>query len=313
MNTYLGLDFGGTKLLIGEVGRDGRVLRQKKYDTGTKDIHKACDIILSSLLDYRDHVGFEGTLTAAGAGVVGTSDYKHGLWLALDQEPAALPLPLARRISEILGVPAFLDNDVRSAVTGELLFGIGKQSSDFIYLNVGTGLAAGIVSGGKIIRGARNDAGEIGHMVVDASSDYPCECGRKGCAESYVSGIGFTRQAQVRGILASVAAENGMCHVRLLFEKAAAGDKICREIYDYAAFTLSGVIMNLTRTTNPDTMILGGGIMSSEGFVERVKSYFSGVTMNDTKIVKPSFPHQEAGLIGAASVAGYNMKGDNRE
>ena len=70
--------------------------------------------------------------------------------------------------------------DRRSATTAELLLGAGRQSKDFIYLNVGTGLAAGFVADGHILRGANQNAGEIGHMVVDLSNPYPCICGRQG-------------------------------------------------------------------------------------------------------------------------------------
>ena len=76
-------------------------------------------------------------------------------------------------LAERLGVPAYIDNDVRSAVTAELVLGCGRYSDNFIYLNVGTGLAAGVVIDRHILRGAGHNAGEIGHMSVDTHGLVP--------------------------------------------------------------------------------------------------------------------------------------------
>lgn len=200
MDTYLGLDFGGTKLLIGELDEEGRVLQSKRYNTGLDNQKEATDVILNDLADYVETVGIQGKLKAAGLGIVGIVDNRRGEWVSINHEIAGHPVPIAAMIADRLGVPCAVDNDVRSATAAELMLGQGRTSSDFIYLNVGTGLSAGFVCGGKIIRGANCNAGEIGHMVVDLSRRELCVCGREGCVENTVSGIGFTRQIIEHGL-----------------------------------------------------------------------------------------------------------------
>lgn len=303
MDTYLGLDYGGTKLLIGEVDAAGAVLRSKRYPTGAGNQEEAVRIVTESLKDYKESIGFAGKLKASGIGIVGISDYTKGLWISMNHEITGAPVPLPAMLQEELGVPCGIDNDVRSATTAELLLGIGRKSEHFIYLNIGTGLAAGFVSGGQIIRGANCNSGEIGHMVVDLSNQLSCVCGRQGCAENMVSGTGFTRQVKERDCR-DLLNENGKADVIKLFQRADAGDVTCMEITEYAADTLAGVIMNLVRVTDPDTVVLGGGVISDGWLLEKVKERLEPHTMRGVTagVILSSFPIREIGLIGAASL-----------
>lgn len=305
MKTYLGMDIGGTKLLIGEVDSEGSILRSKRYVTGYTSRSQAVESMLAALEDYRKTVGFAGETAACGVGIIGRVDHCKGQWLAIDHVPTSEPTPLAEIISAELKIPCAIDNDVRSAVTAELLLGCGRYSDDFIYLNVGTGLAAGFVVGGHILRGANVNAGEIGHTVVDMQNNRPCVCGRKGCAENSVSGIGFTYQAQHYNRRDLLSEECGKADTRRIFALAEAGDEDCLRIREYAADTLAQVIMNLVRVTDPDTVVYGGGVMSDAVFFNMVKDRLDPETMlGVTNGLRPSsFSPQTAGLMGAASLA----------
>lgn len=313
MNTYLGLDFGGTKLLIGEVDESGKILNSKRYATGLSNQEEAVERILQSLQDYRESVGFAGEVQAAGLGIVGIVDHTKGEWVAMQHEILGPPVPIVSFLEERLLVPCAVDNDVRSALTAEWMLGQGKRSRDFIYLNVGTGLAAGFVTGGHIIRGAGNNAGEIGHGVVDLKNKDSCICGRQGCAENAVSGAGFTYQVKKYG-LNRLLNESGRADVPALFEQAQAGDENCVRIVDYAADTLACVIMNLVRFTDPDTFVIGGGIVSNEWFLGKVRKRLHPETMRGVTggIVLSSFDPRYAGLIGAASL-GMHLIRNRRE
>lgn len=304
MKTYLGMDFGGTKLLIGEVDAEGAVLRSKRYATGYTTQSDAVRALMAAARDYKDSVGFAGEPAAAGVGIVGIVDNRRGEWLSIGHDPEGPPVPLARMVSEELGIPCGIDNDVRSTTTAELLLGQGKYSQDFIYLNVGTGLAAGFVADGRILRGAHANAGEIGHMVVELSDGDACVCGRTGCVENVVSGIGFTRQARARGLEELMTLAGGRADVCRLFDRAAAGDRDCREIITYGARAIACVIMNLVRVTDPDTIIYGGGIIGDERFLRLVKAELEPATMRGVTrgMVPSSFHPQYAGLLGAASL-----------
>lgn len=305
MKTYLGMDIGGTKLLIGEVDADGNILRSKRYATGYKDEREAVRRMLAALADYRESVGFMGEPAACGVGIIGRVDHAKGQWLAIGHAPTGAPVPLAELIGTELNIPCAIDNDVRSAVTAELLLGCGRYSDDFIYLNVGTGLAAGFVNNRHILRGANVNAGEIGHTVVDMRNKQPCACGRKGCAENAVSGIGFTYQANYYNRTDLLIEETGKADTRRIFALADEGDADCRAIREYAADTLAQVIMNLVRVTDPDTVVYGGGVLSDKTFLNMVKDRLDSETMCGVTngLRESSFSPQTAGLLGAASLA----------
>lgn len=304
MKTYLGMDFGGTKLLIGEVTAQGDILRSRRYETGFTRQADATRALVAAVRDYRDNVGFVGEPAAAGVGIVGTVDNARGEWIAIAHEPEGPPVPLADMVCQELGIPCGIDNDVRSSTTAELLLGQGRYSQNFIYLNVGTGLAAGFVADGQILRGANVNAGEIGHMVVDLSDKSPCVCGRAGCVENVVSGIGFTQQARTHGLSDLMTQVGGRADVCGLFDRAEQGDAVCRSIVEYGARALACAIMNLVRVTDPDTIIYGGGILGDERFLHMVEQELEPGTMRGVTrgLVASSFNPRYAGLLGAASL-----------
>lgn len=311
MDTYLGLDFGGTKLLIGEIDRNGNVLQKKRYRTGCTDRDAAVDKIMECLDDYIKTRKTIGTLRAAGLGIVGISDHQKGEWISMNHIADRMPVPMARILEEKLKVPAFIDNDVRSATMAELIYGQGKKSDNFVYLNVGTGLAAGFVCGGRIVRGANNNSGEIGHMVVDMHNERPCICGRNGCVENMLSGVGFTRQiAELQRD--DLRQQDGKANVAEIFRLADEKDIDCVKITEYAADTLATLIMNLVRATDPDTVILGGGVVSSGWLLSKVKERLEPHTMRGVTggVVLSELPLPDVGLIGAAALGICGTRGE---
>jgi predicted NBD/HSP70 family sugar kinase len=307
MNTFIACDFGGTKLLIGETDEEGNILQSKRYHTGVTEQKDAVDLILASLSDYIEQVGFIGTPVAAGLGVVGVVDYNNGIWKSIDHKET-IPIPLAAMISEKLGIPAAIDNDVKCATRAEMMFGQGKNSDNFIYINVGTGLAAGFVVEGKIMRGANNNSGEIGHCVVDITSEDVCICGRKGCVEGVASGIGFHNQAlKLHDSLPTellMPDQDERVDVSEIYSLAQKGDILCKRLVDHAVDGLSSLIMNLVRITDPDTVILGGGLISGGWLLPKVCDKFNATTMRGVTngVVASSFHPGFVGLVGAAAL-----------
>ena len=302
--TYLGIDLGGTKLLIGELDSHGSILRSRSYPTGYTTQRETVEGLFQCLSHYREHVGYAGTPAAVGIGLVGASDHKNGIWRSLGHLPGD-NIPLAALLEQELGIPAAIDNDVRSAATAELLLGLGKKNQDFIYLNVGTGLAAGFVTGGHIIRGAHDMAGEVGHTVMDLFSQDACVCGRTGCCENVVSGMGFTFQArklipQYPGTRLPGPQEGKRVDTAQIFSLADQNDPLCLRLVEQAAETLSCLIMNLVRFTDPDTVILGGGIVKDGWLLQKLLPIFHRQTIMDrVSVVLSSFGAGEVGLVGA--------------
>ena len=301
METYLGIDYGGTKLLIGEADKEGKLLSSMQFQTGKTSQREIVEHLSRCLREYKKMGKLHDSVKAAGIGIVGISDHRKGIWHSMNHEKGE-DIPLASIAEQILGIPVVIDNDVRSATAAELLWGCGRYSSDFVYINVGTGLAAGIVSDGKILRGANQNAGEIGHTLVRSSSERKCICGKFGCVELSASGAGMKNHLRfLENVQGKEKAETG--NAGEIFALARAGNKLCTEVEKEAEAVLAEVIENLVRTVDPDTVVLGGGVMQDVWFFEQVKARLHPVTMRGVKngVQISSLSPSRAGVLGAAA------------
>ncbi|MCR5753480.1 MAG: ROK family protein [Acetatifactor sp.] len=314
METYLGLDFGGTKLLIGEMDSEGNILNQKRYDTGALTQKQAASRLVSCAEDYLKTRNFVGTPCYAGVGIMGIVDEENGIWKTLNHVEFS-ELSLAQKLTQVLGIQTVLDNDVKSATMAELVFGAGKISDNFIYVNIGTGLAAGIIANGRMVRGSNNNAGEVGHMVVDRKSKIPCICGRNGCVEGLVSGMGI--DATARRMAENIPTElkipdNGKrVDAGEVFKLADKGDILCSQLAEEFFEELKNFLMNLVRTLDPDMIVLGGGVVSDDWIVNHLQRELNCPTLSGLKygIKKSELDPTQIGLIGAATHAMMRKRG----
>jgi predicted NBD/HSP70 family sugar kinase len=310
METYLGLDLGGTKLLIGEVDGQGNIYNHKRYDSGYFNQQVAFDIIRHSLDDYIHQVGwYKQPPVAMGVGLIGRVDYEQGIWQQIDPE-RTYPMPLAQQLSETYGMPCFIDNDVKSATRAEMMWGHGRVSRNFLYINVGTGIAAGLVINGQQVRGSHFNAGEVGHVRVGVQVGVKCPCGRVDCVEAIASGMGFDRcarllQKQYPTALQIPTVNGERVDVRDIFALYGQNDPLCRVLVDNAAEALANLIMNLVRMTDPDTVVLGGGVVADGFMLEHIEHYLHPVTMRfvSNGVVLTKLDPQFAGLLGAAAIS----------
>lgn len=310
METYLALDLGGTKLLIGEMDTHGNILRYKKYDTGYFNQQAALEIIKRSLDDYIETIGWTNSKPVAmGVGLIGRVDPHHGIWLQIDPTRTE-PVPLGKELSRLYGIPCYIDNDVKSATRAVQLFGFGQISENFIYINVGTGIAAGFVVNGRQIRGSHFNAGEVGHTQVGVSVGIPCGCGRMDCVEMIASGIGFDRCARLLKdkyeTRLHVPEDLGeRVDVKNIFSLSLKGDPLCVQLVENATQALANLIMNLVRVSDPDTVVLGGGIVSDGYIHTKMMEKLNPTTIRFVKngVVLTKLNPDFIGLIGAGTVA----------
>ncbi len=309
MNTYLALDLGGTKLMIAEVTDQGEILRSKTYKSGYQDQTEGTKGILDSLDDYIKTVGFVHTPVAIGMGLTGKVDHKNGIWRSLHHIDADM-VPLCKLLTEKTGLPAKIDNDMHTAATAELKLGCGKYCDDFIYLNVGTGLAAGFVADRHVIHGYNNMSGEIGHTSIGVNYDVKCFCGKDGCCERTASGIGF--DAQARRLIQDypecplAIPETGLVSGKDVFELADKGDAMCTRIVDEAVEAVIVLISNLIRFSDPAVIVMGGGMAMNDAFLSRVQEgvkRYSAMENIPYGVKRSSFSPSLVGIIGAAALA----------
>lgn len=310
METYLGLDLGGTKLLIGEMDSRGNILKYKKYDSGYFNQQAAVEIIKASLDDYIRMVGwYDKKPVGMGVGLIGRVDPVEGIWLQIDPSRTH-PIALAKELSETYDIPCHIDNDVKSATRAERVWGFGQISKNFIYLNVGTGIAVGTVVHGRQIRGSHFNAGEVGHVRVGVNLGVKCGCGRTDCVEAIAAGIGFDNCARLLRdkyeTALHIPEEKGQrVLVSEVFTLAQKGDPLCVALVENASEALANLIMNLVRVIDPDTVVLGGGVVADGYMHGKIMEKLQPTTMrfvtNGVVITKlnPGF----IGLLGAGAVA----------
>ena len=308
-NTCLALDLGGTKLLIGEVEESGRILKQKRYDTGYLTQAEEIERIQECLDDYIRTVGFAGERPdQMGMGLIGQIDHSRGVWVMIDDR-RRIPTPVTGLFQEKYGMRCQIDNDVKSAALAQKRFGAAKDTDHFIYLNIGTGIGAGFFENGRLIRGWQNDSGEVGHLTVDFHSDTVCFCGRRGCVEAISSGSGissrfFAKIGEYPDSALRPYAEEKTIPAHAVFEAAKEGDPLAGLLTRDAADGAAALILDLVRVSNPEKIILGGGVISNPDFYRMVcdrldffcmKSVLKGVELSQ-------LDPQYTGLLGAAAV-----------
>ncbi|MGB8452888.1 MAG: ROK family protein [Anaerocolumna sp.] len=307
--TILALDLGGTKLLIGEVDLDGRISHSRQYPTGYLTQEQELGLIYSSLDDYISKEGISGkTPKAMGMGLIGQVDQENGIWIMIDPDRKN-PIRLSDLLEKKYGIPCSIENDVKAATLAEQIFGAGKDIDDFIYLNIGTGIAAGFIAGGELLRGFENDSGEIGHMTVNYDSNIPCACGRFGCVEAIASGGGMNnRIGQLKerypGSPLILAAKEGFVRAEQIFEQADAMDALAMKIAFDAVDAIAELILNLVRVSAPRRVVLGGGIGGSSLVTRHLSSRLDLPVMKkvDKGVVPSELDPAKVGLIGAAAV-----------
>lgn len=254
MSVRVGIDIGGTRIDAAAVaeGRDGnhRILLQHAVPTvrGREGIREGLRTAYTQLLE---RLGTERPVASLGIGVPGIVSggrVSHAVNLGLDGDP----FDLAAEAGALTAVPVRVDNDVKAAAWGAAQWlratdGAGADV-DLALLNVGTGLAAGLVLNGSLRRGSRGLAGEIGHLVTDRSGP-PCPCGKRGCLELYASGGGLARRWSGSAAQLMVAAADGDAHAQRVREDLVAG--------------LAQAVRILVQATDVEQVVLAGGVVTS--------------------------------------------------
>lgn len=312
MNTVIGIDLGGTKILIGEITQDGQILSRQSYPSDVTSQRIATERIKECLRDFLQTHPMQGEVKGIGIGLVGRVDRKNGIWIEIHPELSDT-IDLAKEIQETFHIPCFLGNDVYCATLSEQVYGIGQKTDDFIYFNIGTGIAARCVVDGKIIEGKHFDAGEVGHMVVDMNSDVACVCGNKGCIEPLASGLGLhNRVMDVIDDYQTCISKptKGRVGAGELFQGYDQGDQLCIDILDRAFHGVAITLMNLIRVCDPDAIVLGGGIGGNDWFIQHMKPYLNPKTIRFLTygIQKSMQDPKTVGLKGAALLAIENIR-----
>lgn len=249
----LGLDVGGTKIAGIAIGADGAVLGAVRSPTGWGGDAVVAGV-LQAVAALRAQLPEEHSLQSVGVGIPGLVDAARGYVLhAVNLGVEALDV--SGPVSRAVGVGCFVENDVKAAALGAA--SLRADARPMGYLNLGTGVAAGIVMQGRIWRGARGTAGEVGHLVVDPLGRI-CGCGQRGCIETLCGGGALTR-AWGRG---------GEFPVTDILDAADAGDAAASALRDDLIRGTAAAVRALVLTADVETVVIGGGLSALADRIE---------------------------------------------
>jgi glucokinase len=253
----LAVDVGGTKLAVGVVDREARVLASERMATpravSADDLFQALEDLCRRVLDA------SGVRVAAiGVGCGGPMEYPAGLVSPLNI-PAWRGFPLRQRLARAFGLPCVVDNDANALALGEHWRGAGQGSANMVGMVVSTGVGGGIILEGRLLHGQSGNAGHLGHIIVWPGGPL-CGCGARGCIEGVASGTGLARRLEVA--LAD-GAETQLGHGASAAQIAVAareGDALATELFRTAGEGVGRGIASAAALLDLELVAIGGSI-----------------------------------------------------
>ena len=158
-------------------------------------------------------------------------------------------------MADAVGLPVILDHDVRAAGLAELELGAGRGLQEVLFVALGTGVAAAVITRGQVSAGATGRAGELGHLPVFPEGEW-CACGQRGCTETYASATALSRRYSAASGISDVPAKD-------VISRAAAGDPIADEVFQDAIVAMGRALVNYVLLMDPELILIGGGMAAS--------------------------------------------------
>ena len=311
----VGVDVGGTKILAVLLDGVGRVVAEARQSTPTGADAPGvvvADAVALALADLAVTAGLELAGLPLGVGVPGMLSLDGTLVFSPNLQSAS-GADLEAVMTARLGRRAELCNDADAAAVAEHRLGAGRNADEFVMVTLGTGIGGGVVSGGRLVRGAHGFAGEIGHLVIDTSGPR-CPCGKRGCWERYASGAGvarLAREAATAGRLRALVEQRGdpeAVRGEDVTHAAAAGDREALAVLDEVGWWLALGLSNLAAVLDPSCFVIGGGLAeASAQLLPSTRRHLTGLL--EAGELRPAIPvvaaelGYQAGAIGAALLA----------
>lgn len=292
-----------------EVGIDGTVKR-----SASEPFDAAASTMLASLATLLKRFiagGSDIPLLGIGVGVPGSVD-NQGSGIVDSTQLGWHQVPLGRALRRELNLPVLIENNVNALAVAERLYGLGRNHENFLAVTIGTGVGAGIVVDGVVLRGFAGGAGEIGHIPVSDGGPL-CTCGNHGCLESFIGQEALVRSARESGAIAS---QGGIAALRAA---ADADDERAMEIFSKAGHLLGRTLAGIIHTLDPEVVIiLGEGTESwkhwSFGFEPALRSALvpgrRGITVEVETWKDESWAQGAAALVLATPFDADDIAGD---
>lgn len=307
-------ELGATSISVGIADLAGRIVVQHEEPgdiaSGPEEVLARVESLFDSMLTGQPRKS--PPVWGVGIGVPGPVEFAAGR----PSNPPIMPgwdgYPVRERFARRYKAPTWLDNDVNLMALGELRSGLALGERDAVYLKVGSGIGAGLISGGRLHRGAQGAAGDVGHVAVVDQSSIVCRCGNTGCLEAVAGGAALARDATEAAragrstFLARRLEANAVLSAQDVADAASHGDPFAVDLLTSAGATVGQVLATLVNFYNPSLVVLGGGVAhSGDLFLAALRqaTYRRSLPLatRDLRIARSPLG-DEAGLRGAAFV-----------
>jgi glucokinase len=305
MRYVIGVDLGATQLRAGLVGADGALLAHERTRTLLQGGPGAVIAQILGLIGrMRAAVPGGGALLGVGVGATGPLDPETGVVYAPPSLPGWYDLPLRDALAGPTGLPVALDNDANLAALGEWRFGAAVGLQHLVYLTISTGIGGGVISDGRLLRGRRGAAAELGQIILDADRGLGWEDLASGTALAAAAAAAMP--ANPGSMLHSLAspARLSAAHVA---RAAAAGDALAVALMDREAMLLGMGFASILHIFSPELLLVGGSvILENPGLLAQARALAYKRALVDLYREVPILPASlgdRAGVLGAAALA----------
>ncbi len=321
-NQYVvGVDLGGTKIYSAVIDRQGKIVgtarKKTKAELGFETVMERVATCVKDAAKEAD-VNFETQILAVGMGSPGPLDLKEGKIIEtpnLKWEDA----PVKSRLQTLLKKPVQIDNDCNVGILGEYAYGAGHGAQHMLGLFIGTGIGGGVIIDGKLLHGFNENAGELGHMILDPNGPL-CGCGVHGHLEAFASRLAIEREiriSDIKGVPTSIFDDMDDKNERLRSKKLAeaftAKDPAVTKAIEKSATYVGYAVASLLNIFNPEVVVIGGGVVEAIGepYVQMVretaeKNVFA-VALRNVRIV-PAELEDDSAIMGAAVLAWNSLE-----
>jgi glucokinase len=251
----IGVDVGGTMIKAALFDADGLEYGSSERPTPR---HLGPDAVIATtihaIVELQAQVPEAARPRAVGLVVPGVVDALQGI-AVYAANIGWQQLPLRQMVADAVGLPVILDHDVRAAGLAELELGAGRGLQEVLFVALGTGVAAAVITKGEVVSGATGRAGELGHLPVFPEGEW-CACGQRGCTETYASAAALSRRYSAASGISDVPAKE-------VISQAAAGNAIADRIFQDAIEALGRALVNYVLLMDPELILIGGGMAAS--------------------------------------------------
>ena len=314
----IGIDIGGQSSKCGVVTQDGTILEQSVVTSLIDNFDEYLELLAGTVKELIRKTADRGVTAGIGIGAPnanrldGTIRYAPNLRWARDADGKPGVVYLADRLKEATGLHVRITNDANAAARGEHIYGVARNIDDFIMITLGTGVGSGIISHGRLVYGHDGFAGELGHVCVEQGGRQ-CNCGLKGCLETYASAMGVARTA--REFLENDKRESLLRKLdpqkissKDIYDAAVQGDVLAKEIFAYTGRILGHALGDFIKFSSPQAIVLFGGLTKSKEFfhddmVKAMNDNLMLIWKDKIQILYSSLKESDAAILGASSMA----------